>query len=100
MYRAYATLKNWYFLGIRLHYTNTDLLIFLAKSYNLYKTILDVPILRKLMDLSKLPANHSSGVGHPNCQNKGILGKLNVLCHVKYVIRDCAIVTCDCAILT
>ena len=71
---------------IRTRYTS-------VKSEDLYKDILDVPILRELMDLSELPANHPSGVGDPNCPNKGILRKFKVVCHVIFVWRDCAIVT-------
>ena len=80
MYRAYATLKDWYGPAIRLLYTETDSLIIHVKSEDLYKDILDVPVLRQLMDLSELPANHPSGVGYPNCPNKGILGKFKVMC--------------------
>ena len=39
----------------------------------MYKEILEVPVLRELMDLSELPANQPSGVSDPNCPNKGIL---------------------------
>ena len=80
MYRAYATLKDWYCPAIRLLYTDTDSLIIHVKREDLYKDILDVPVLCELMDLSELPANHPSGVGDPNCPNKGILGKFKVMC--------------------
>ena len=79
MYRAYATLKNWYCPAIRLLYTDTDSLIIHVKSEDLYKDIHDVPVLRELMDLSELPANHPSGVGDPNSPHKGILGKFKVV---------------------
>ena len=82
MYRAYATLKDWYGPAIRLLYTDTDSLIIHVKCNDLYKEILDVPVFRELMDLSELPANHPSGVGDPNCPNKGILGKFKVVCQV------------------
>ena len=80
MYRAYATLKDWYGPAIRLLYTDTDTLNIHVKSEDLYKDILDVPVHRELMDLNELPANHPSGVGDPNCTNKGILGKFKVMC--------------------
>ena len=80
MYRAYATLKDWYGPAIRLLYTDTDSLIIHVKCNDLYKEILDVPVLREQMDLSELPANHPSSVGDPNCPNKGILGKFKVVC--------------------
>ena len=80
MYRAYATLKNWYGPAIRLLYTDTDSLIIHVKSEDFYKDLLDVPVLRELMNLSKLPTNYPSGVGDPNCPNKGILGKYMVMC--------------------
>ena len=99
MGRAYAALKNWYGPEIRLLYTDTDSLIIHVKSEDLYKDILDVPVLRELMDLSELPANHRSGDGDPNCPNKGILGKFKVVFLVIFVSRDCAIVTCDCSIV-
>ena len=51
MYHAYATLKNWYGPAIRLLYTDTHSLIIHVKSHDLYKDILDVPVLRKLMNL-------------------------------------------------
>ena len=83
MYRAYATLKDWYVPAIRLLNTDSDSLdvwILYVKSKDLYKDILDVPIFRGLMDLSEQPVNHPSGVGYPNCPNKGILGKFKVMC--------------------
>ena len=80
MYRAYAALKDWYGWAIQLLYTDTDSLIIHVKCNDLYKEILDGPVLRELMDLSELPANHPSGVGDPNCQNIGILGKFRVMC--------------------
>ena len=46
MYCAYATLKDWYRQTIRLLYTDTDSLIIHVKNLDLYKDILDVPILR------------------------------------------------------
>ena len=82
MYRAYAALKDWYGPAIRLLYTDTDSLIIHVKSHDLYKDILDVPVLRELKDLSELPVNHPSGVGDLNFQNKGILRKFKVVCHV------------------
>ena len=85
MYRAYATLKDWYGPAIRLLYTDNDSLIIHVKCNDLYKKILDVLVLRELMDLSELLANHSSGVGDPNCPNKGILGKFKVVCYVIFV---------------
>ena len=82
MYRTYAMLKDWYGPAIRLLYTDTDSLIIHVKCNDQNKEILDVPVLRELMDLSELPANHPSGVGDPNCPNKGILGKFKVVCYV------------------
>ena len=87
MYRPYATLKDWYGPAIRLLYSDTDLLIIHVMFNDLYKEILDVPVFRELMDLSELPDNHPSGVGDPNCPNKGILGKFKVMCYVKFVSR-------------
>ena len=100
MYPAYATFKYWYSPAIRLLYTETDSLIIHVKSHNLYKDILNVQVLRKLMDLSELPANHLSGVGNANWSNKRILRKFKIVCLVIYVSRDCAIVTCYCASMT
>ena len=85
MYRAYAALKEWYGQSIQLLYTDTDSLIIHVKSHDLYKDILDVPVLRELMNLSGLSANHPSGVGDLNCPNKGILGKFKVVCNVIFV---------------
>ena len=85
MYRTYATLKDWYGPAIRLLYTDTDSQIIHVKCNDLYKEIFDVPVLRELMDLSELPANNPSGIGDPNCPNKGILGKLKVVCYVIFV---------------
>ena len=55
MYRTYATLKDWYGPAIRLLYTGTDSLIIHVKIENLYNDILDVPVVRELIDLSELP---------------------------------------------
>ena len=82
MYLAYATLKDWYGPAIRLIYTDTDLLIIYVKRHELYKDILELPVLRELINLSELPANHPSGVSDQNCPNKDILGKFKVMCHV------------------
>ena len=51
MYLAYATLKDWFGPAIRLLYTDTDLLIIHVKCNDLHMEILDVPVLRELMDL-------------------------------------------------
>ena len=85
MYQAYATLKDWYGPAIRQLNTNTDSLIIHVKSNNLDKEIFDVPVLRDLMEISELPANHLSGIGDVNCLNKGILGKFKIVCYVIFV---------------
>ena len=87
MYRAYAALKDWYGPAIQLLYTDTDSLIIHVMSHDLYKDILDLPVIRELINLSELPANHLGGVGDRNCQNKGILGKFKVVCYVIFVSR-------------
>ena len=97
---AYAALEGWYDLAIRLLYTDTDSLIIHVNINDLYKNILDVPVFRELRDLSEPPAIHPSGVGESNCPNKAIPSKIKVVCHLKIVWRDCAIVTCNCAIVT
>ena len=52
MDQAYATLKDWYDQAIRLLYTDTDSLIIYVKSRELYKDILELPVLRELINLS------------------------------------------------
>ena len=52
MYRVYEALKIWYGLASRLLYTDTDSLIIHVKCKDLYKEILDVPVLRELMNFS------------------------------------------------
>ena len=67
-------------MAIRVRYTYTDSLIIHVKSEDLYKDILDVSVLREMIDLSLLPDNHPIGVGDANCPNKGTLGKFNIMC--------------------
>ena len=82
MYRAYAALKDWYNLAIWLLYTDINSLIIHVISHDLYNNSLEMLVLRKLMVLGELSANHRNGISDPYSLNKSILGKLNLVWHV------------------
>ena len=60
IYWTDATLKDFYGVKMRMLYTDTDLLIMQLFLNDLYKELLDVLQLRRLFDLSEIPANHPS----------------------------------------
>ena len=80
----YRTKEDLYILYIDANnfYTDIYLLTIHVKIHDFYKNIFDVLVFRELIDFTTRPANHVSGVGNPNCSNKGIFGKFEVVCHV------------------
>ena len=74
MYKTYATLKDHFGGRLRMGYTDTDALILIVASDDLYVELKSQPQLRDLIDFSSIPSNHPSGVGEPDDPRSGVVG--------------------------
>ena len=74
MYKTYAILKDYFSGRHRMGYTDTDVLILIVESDDLYKELKTQPQLRELIDFSSIPSNHPSGVGETDDPSSGVVG--------------------------
>ena len=73
MYKTYATLTDHFGDRLRMGYTDTDALILIVESDDLYVELKSQPQLRGLIDFSSIPSNHPSGVGEQADQRSGVV---------------------------
>ena len=74
MYKTYAKFKDNFGDRLRMGYTDTDALIMITKSDDLYTELKSKPQLRDLIDFSSIPADHPIDVGEPNDPRSGVVG--------------------------
>ena len=73
MYKTYVTLKDYFGGRLRMGYTDTDALILIVESDDLYKELKTHQQLRNLIDFSSIPSNHPNGVGEPDDPRSGVV---------------------------
>ena len=74
MYKTYATFKDYFEGRLRMGYTDTNALILIVESDDLFTELKSQPQLHDHIDFSSIPTNHSSGVGEPNDPRSGVVG--------------------------